>query len=224
MIGDITLTGPTNDPTKRSGRGLARVSGGTVVELPGLINLIEASNLSLPSGEPLDSGEAEFYIDGQTMAFERLSILSKRVEILGYGTMNWSSRAVDLRFRSRSLNPIPILSGLVENLRDELITTRASGILGHTKYSVSQFGSTKRLINAMLGKPETPQQQRLHDVEQQVRQSKMRTQHRVEDKILYPSAPTALPLDWIDQDAHRGSDDPQSGFDPIAKQHSDGGI
>jgi hypothetical protein len=187
LIGDIVLTGPVGNPSKRSGRGLVRIAGGTVLEMPGLINLVEASNLSLPAGSPLDFAEAEFYIDGPTLAFERLSASSKRVEILGYGTMDWESRGVDLRFRSRSLTPIPIVSGLIEKLRDELITTRVSGTMGDPTYSAQQFSATKRLVNAMLGKPLTDHQRRLREVEKQVRASNFRTQRASDDIVHLPS-------------------------------------
>ncbi len=196
MIGDLTLTGPIGDPAKRSGRGLVRIAGGSVVALPGLIQLIEASNLSLPAGSPLDLAEADFYIDGPIMAFEQLSASSKRIEILGYGTMDWRTRAVDLRFRSRAVHPIPILSGLIEQLRDELITTRVTGTMGDLKYSAQQFGSTRRLINAMLGKPISDQQRRMHMVEEQVRASRARSHRAAQDTVHHPVGPDKAGWDW----------------------------
>ncbi len=199
MIGDLTLTGPIGDPARRSGRGLVRIAGGSVVALPGLIPLIEASNLSLPAGSPLDLAEADFYIDGQIMAFEQLSASSKRIEILGYGTMDWRTRAMDLRFRSRAVHPIPILSALIEQLRDELITTRVTGTMGNPKYSVQQFGSTRRLINAMLGKPISDQQRRMHRVEEQVRASRDRSHRRAQDMVHHPVDPDTPAWDWTQE-------------------------
>ena len=192
MIGDLTLTGTIGEPSKLSGRGLVRVAGGSVVALPGFLNLIEASNLSLPAGSPLDSAQADFYIDGPTIAFEELSASSKRIEILGYGTMNWSTLAIDLRFKSRSVNPIPVVSDLIERLRDELITTRVTGTVGDMNYSVRQFESTKRLINAMLGRPETDHQRRLREVEEQVRTNKIHSKAKHEntdDRVILPTPP-----------------------------------
>ncbi|PCI08694.1 hypothetical protein COB72_07675, partial [bacterium] len=186
MIGDLTMTGPIGDPSRRSGRGLVRIAGGSVVAMPGLIQLIEASNLSLPAGSPLDFVEAAFYIDGQVMAFEQLSASSKRVEILGYGTMDWSTQEVDLRFRSRSVHPIPIISQLIEQLRDELITTRVTGTLGDPKYSAQQFGSTRRVISAMLGNQVSEQQRRLREVEAQVQASQNRAERGRQDTVHLP--------------------------------------
>ena len=209
MIGDLTMTGPTDDPSKRTGRGIVQISGGSVVALPGLINLIEVSNLSLPVGSSLDLAEADFYVDGPILAFEQLSASSKRIEILGYGTMDWGTREVDLRFRSRSVNPIPIVSGLLEQLRDELITTRVSGSIGDIKYSAEQFGSTKRLLNAMLGNPLTDHQQRLYEVEQHVRASRNRTDRSSDDLIHLPIESLDRSWDWDMKDNSQTKERPR---------------
>ena len=169
LTADLSLQGIVGRTAQREGRGYVRVSGGRVVALPGLINLIEASNLTLPTGSKLNLAEAEFYIDDDRMAFERLSASSDAIEILGYGMMDWTSRAIDLRFRSRAIEPIPVLSDLLEGIRDELITTRVTGAPGSIDYTAEQFGTTKRLIRAMLGEKETEQQRRLREVENRTR-------------------------------------------------------
>ena len=201
LIADLSMSGIVGDPNDRAGRGLVQVSGGSVVALPGILNLIEASNLSLPVGSRLENAEAEFYLDGNTLAFERISAMSRSIEILGYGTMDWLTRGVDLRFRSRSLNRIPILSSLLEGVRDELITTKMTGTPGNLTYSVEQFGSTRRVVNALLGRPETDHQRRLREVEQRVDLS------RTETKNPAPSiVHTPVPMDggwgeWIEPTA-----------------------
>lgn len=207
MIADLTMTGPVDDPSKRSGRGLAQISGGSIFALPGSINLLEVSNLSLPAGSPLDLAEASFYIDGDSLAFERLSASSKRIEILGYGTMDWLTRNVDLRFRSRSVKPIPIVSELLEELRDELITVRVSGQMGKLKYSAQQFGSTIRLINAMLGAPISDQKRRLLEVEEQVEANRASLVRKERDRVHLPNKqdPSNDPdaWDWVKEYENR---------------------
>ncbi len=169
MLADLAMTGPIGKPNERQGRGFVRVSGGSIVALPGLINLIEASNFTLPTGSRLNLAEAEMYIDGPTIAFERLSASSQAIEILGYGTMDWTSRDIDLRFRSRSIKPVPFLSDLIEGIRDELITIRVTGAPGSIAYSPEQFGTTRRFLDSLFGSPETEQQRRLREVESRER-------------------------------------------------------
>ncbi len=201
MIADLSMSGIIGDPSGRTGRGLIQISGGSVVALPGILNLIEASNLNLPVGSKLEDAEVEFYIAGDTLAFERLSAMSKSIEILGYGTMDWVTRVMDLRFRSRSLARIPLLSTLIEGLRDELITTKISGVPGSLTYSVDQFGSTKRVLNALLGRPETDHQRRLREVEQRVDASRSETKNPT-SAIVHES----VPMDgqwgqWVDEES-----------------------
>ncbi len=194
MIADLTLTGPVGDPTKRAGRGTVQIKGGSVLALPGLINLIEVSNLSLPTGATIDLAQADFYIDGPTLAFEQMSASSRKIEILGYGTLSWQSRAVDLRFRSRAIKPIPVISQLFESLRDELITTRVTGTLDGLEYSVSQFSETRRVLNALLGKPVSEQETRLRQVEEQVQRERNRVRRSTSDEVHRPSK--TPPGDW----------------------------
>ncbi|MAO24895.1 MAG: hypothetical protein CMJ35_14995 [Phycisphaerae bacterium] len=199
MLADLTLTGPIGEPSMRSGRGTVEIKGGSVLALPGLINLIEVSNLSLPTGANIDLAQADFYVDGPTLAFEQLNASSRKIEILGYGTLNWQSRGVDLRFRSRSVTPIPIVSGLFESLRDELITTRVTGTIDQLDYSVSQFSETRRLINALLGNPPSEQEQQMRQVEQRVLQERNRGRRSTSDVVHQPSDPSESGPAWAEQ-------------------------
>jgi len=173
---DASLSGLVGDPPSTTGRGVVRVAGGSVIALPGLINLVEFSNLRAPFGATLDLAEAVFYIDGTTLAFERLAASSRTVEILGFGTLDWTTRAMDLRFRSRAVRPFPVLSGVFEKLRDELITTRISGTPGDLRYSAESFGGTRRLVRALLGDSADEQERRIDTVERASRADNNRTQ------------------------------------------------
>ncbi len=194
MNADLAMSGPIGIPEERYGRGFVRVSGGSIVALPGLINLIEASNLKLPTGSRLNLAEAEMYIDGSSIAFERLSASSEAIEILGYGTMDWTSRDIDLRFRSRSIAPIPILSNLLEGIRDELITIRVTGVPGSIAYWPEQFGTAKRLLDSMFGTNETEQQRRLREVESRTRVGSGRLRRKQDDRVIKPSNDEPTPI------------------------------
>jgi hypothetical protein len=193
MNADLAMSGPIGLPDERYGRGYVRVSGGSIVALPGLINLIEASNLKLPIGSRLNLAEAELYIDGPIVSFERLSASSEVIEILGFGTLDWTSRDIDLRFRSRSIKPIPILSNLLEGIRDELITIRVAGSPGSISYFPEQFGTTKRLLDSMFGSPETEQQRRLREAESRTRVGSGRLRRKQYDRVIKPTKTGRIP-------------------------------
>jgi hypothetical protein len=217
LLGDLTMTGPIGDPARRAGRGTVQIKGGSVLALPGLINLIEASNLSLPTGATIDLAQAEFYIDGPTLAFEQLSASSRKIEILGYGTLSWESRTVDMRFRSRAIKPIPVISQLFESLRDELITTRVTGTLGDLSYSVSQFSETRRVLNALLGNPPSEQESRLRQVEQQVNSSRDRIRRSTSDAAQSPSDRVLGDWEWSEERISPETS-PTRGSKPVGSQ------
>lgn len=192
---DISVTGVAGDLTKTAGRGVVRVAGGSVIALPGLINLVEFSNLRAPVGAQLDLAEAVFYIDGTALAFEQLTASSRTVEILGYGTMDWVSRDLDLRFRSRAVRPIPLFSDLLESIRDELITTKITGSPGALRYSAETFGATRRLMRALLGEPQTEQERVMSAVEAASLNSKNRDTNRERPAVL----PSRQPAAWAEE-------------------------
>lgn len=191
---DASVSGLIGDPGSTTGRGVVRVAGGSVIALPGLINLIEFSNLRAPFGATLDLAEAVFYIDGTTLAIERLAASSRTVEILGFGTFDWVNRSMDLRFRSRATRPVPVLSGLFETLRDELITTRISGQPGRIRYSADSFSGTRRLFGALMGEADSEQERVMDSVERASRADNNRSTVRATSPVL----PSGDPEPWAE--------------------------
>lgn len=147
----LSIEGLVGAPDTRIGRGSATVSGGRVIRLPLLLQLIELSNLQIPSGEPLDEARAAFYIDGDTVTFEDLGVASGAVDIVGRGSLRWSDLGLDLRFTSRSKRRLLLVSDLLEGLRDELATISVTGTLAEPDFGVEQLTGTRRLLESILG-------------------------------------------------------------------------
>eukprot|EP00913_Durusdinium_trenchii_P005809 g5421.t1 len=120
----VSLHADADNPASRVGRGSVIVSGGEVVELPLFLQLIEFSNLQAPVAQKLDLAQTDFFVEGDLITFENISVFSPSVEIFGYGRMRWPASDLDLVFRSQAVRPIPFLSDLIEGIRDELVTTR----------------------------------------------------------------------------------------------------
>jgi hypothetical protein len=133
-------------PETRRGRGQIRISGGRIIAFPLVTQMIEVSNLQIPSNSRLDFARGVFYINGSDMVFEELAILSRAIEIVGVGSITWPSQALDFSFNSRSARPIPFLSALIQGIRDELITTRVSGVLGAPVVTLQQFPGSRRIL------------------------------------------------------------------------------
>ena len=76
---ELTLGGLVDAPETRRGRGSFRVTGKDVrvLNLPGILPLIEVSNLQLPANDSLDYAEASFFVDAGLISFERLAVYSR---------------------------------------------------------------------------------------------------------------------------------------------------
>ncbi|TVQ59976.1 MAG: hypothetical protein EA379_09280 [Phycisphaerales bacterium] len=152
LDGFLSLSGETGDGGARIGRGAIRVSGGEVIRLPLLVNLIELSNLTAPAGDELDFALARYYIRDELLVFEELGVSSNAITIAGQGTIRWPELYADLRFNSRSNARIPVLSDLIEGLRDEFATITVTGPLADPQYGVTQLSGTRRLFDGMFGR------------------------------------------------------------------------
>jgi hypothetical protein len=149
---ELSLAGVVGDGESRRGRGSLRISGGDVVRLPLLLQMIELSNLQLPVGESLDFAQSTYYLAGRQVVFDHVAILSRSLSILGYGRMTLPDFDLDLRFNSRATSQIPILSGLFEGLRNELITTTVRGTIDNPEFGAEQFSGFRRAFDTILGR------------------------------------------------------------------------
>ncbi len=165
----VSISAEMENEDSRVGRGSAIVSGGEVVEMPLVLQLIEFSNLQAPLGRSLDFARADYFIQGDRVTFETISVFSPSVELFGYGTMNWPASDLDLVFRSQAVRPVPLLSDLVEGIRDELVTTRVRGTPPNLEITAEQFRATKGVVRALLGGEDSEQQRRLQRIERQAR-------------------------------------------------------
>lgn len=165
----MSISGVTGDADSRRGRGSATIGGGRVLSLPVVVPLIRATNLQLPVDEKLDFASAEFFLIGDQISFEQMTISSPGVDIYGYGTCGWPSTVLDLRFRPRARTRIPLLSGVMENIRNELISATASGTLDNPEINVRTFSGTRRLLGGVLGQEPGEQELKLDAIERAAR-------------------------------------------------------
>lgn len=173
----VTLAGVVGDDSTRRGRGSIIVGGGEdapVMRLPLLLPLIEVSNLQVPGNDPLDFGEAVFYLDGDRVVFERLGVFARSVEIFGYGQMTLPDMGLDLRFSSRAAERLPVISDILERFRDELITTRVRGTAKDPEISTEQFARTRRLLTGAVGGKMSEEERRMTEIERLSRESEKR--------------------------------------------------
>lgn len=146
----IAVEGEPGNPDARRGRGLARLQGGDVLGVPGALSLIRLSNLQLPFGEPLSIAYADFHIVDDTVQVTDLQLASSSLAIVGSGTVALPDLALDLSFYSRGTRRIPIVSDLIEGVRDEIVTAVVRGTLSEPDFTYEQFAGTRKMLDAIF--------------------------------------------------------------------------
>lgn len=162
----MTLTGTIGNTESRRGRGTANAGQGTLLSLPLVTRLAEASNFQLPTGEPLDLLQASFFVQGRTVSFEELSIFSASLEFLGFGTLAWPDMNLDMVFSHRATNRLPIIGHIAEGLRNEFAATTVTGTLGDPEFGVSTMRGTRSFLDRIFGGPTTLQERRMKELEE----------------------------------------------------------
>lgn len=151
LDGTLAISGLGGRSDMRSGVGSVRIAGGDVVEMPLVLTLVQLSNLQFPSDDQLDFMQAIFHVNKERVIFDQIDLLSSSVTISGRGTMSWPGQELDLRFNSRAGNRMPLVSDLVETLRDEIATTRIRGTLGAPRVGSEPLIGTRKLIGSLVG-------------------------------------------------------------------------
>lgn len=179
LTGEIALAGLVGrDETRRGGIDL-QIAGGKVLDVPGAMRLIEAGNLQLPVSDAIDFASVEAVVDGSQIAIEGMSLISRSVELLGYGTASWPGLELDLRLRSRATRRIPVVSDLFQRIRDEFVTIAVTGTAAEPRVSVQSLSETRRVIGRALGFEESAGDRRLGDLRERAdRQRRLRESRR----------------------------------------------
>ncbi len=151
LSGSFSLTGLTGRDIGRQGRGTFTIRGGEVLSLPALVPLVRVTNLQLPRAETLDYAFADFYIAGTTINFEQLAISSESVGLYGVGTATWPDLNLDLRFKTGNRARIPVLTSVIEGLREELLTTRVRGPIDNPEVKNESFTGTRDAFATLFG-------------------------------------------------------------------------
>lgn len=152
----MTFSGILDEPQTRTGLGRVRISGGDVVRMPVVMALMQLSNFQLPARDSFDYLQASFQLSGPLVTFDQVALISRTLAITGYGTMSWPGQELDLRFNSRSAGRVPLLSDVVEALRNEVATTRITGTLSEPSIDPEPLMGTRQLIGSALGQPTGP--------------------------------------------------------------------
>jgi hypothetical protein len=183
LSGSFMIAGKSDGAADRRGRGTLNVRGGTVVSLPVVLPLLRVSNLQLPTNDVLDFALADFYIRGSAVTLEQLSISSRAVGLYGFGTVSWPGFDLDLRFRAANRSRIPVITAIIEGVRDELVSTTVRGTLDNPQVSLRPLEGTRAMLRDLTGGSASEQERKLQAIEKQVSPEERRARPKDEELI-----------------------------------------
>lgn len=139
LYGSLRLAGLRNDPRSRTGRGTVYALGGSVISLPLALQIVNLLQFIAPLRNEIDFADAEFFIDGDRLVFEKLlfeSTMGDRekqqtaavvLQLIGEGEMNVDTLELKTQFRTRS--GMLLLRDLAGGLSDQLYRIEVGGTL-----------------------------------------------------------------------------------------------
>jgi hypothetical protein len=132
------------------------------------------TNLQLPVTEELDQATADFFVLGTRVGLEQLAISSKSVSLFGYGTATWPDLTLDLRMRTANRSRIPLVTEVIEHLRDELSSVRVQGPIDKPEIVTERFSGTREALADLFGQSKTEDQRRLDMIQRSLSSSERR--------------------------------------------------
>jgi len=103
--------------------------------------------------------------------------------------MTWPDAALDLRFTSKSSRRMPLVSDLIEGVRDEILSTRVGGTLAEPDVRLESFAATRRALGLAFGVGPTEQQARLLEVQARAERELQRVRDAAERRRRAPAPP-----------------------------------
>jgi len=132
VYASVSISGQHDDPTSRRGRAKIRVLDGSMARIPLVMQAVQLLQLTLPFTANLDFADADMYLVGDRIVFERLLFESTvgnnaTMQLFGEGEMNFETLELNLRFRSRS--GIALIREIVGGVSDRLFAIEVTGTL-----------------------------------------------------------------------------------------------
>lgn len=127
LYGSISVAGDRNNNATRRGRGAMRVVEARLASMPLGLKLIQILHFMPPVNESLDYADSKFFITGDRVVFERLSLECSTLQLLGEGEMDFNTFELELRFRPRgTFEP---LRDIIGGINDQLMAIKVTGHL-----------------------------------------------------------------------------------------------
>ncbi|MCE9591531.1 MAG: AsmA-like C-terminal region-containing protein [Planctomycetes bacterium] len=153
LSAQLNIEGVPNDRRALSGRGQVDVRNANASELPAAPGILQVLNLSWPSSRAFDRASAQFVLDGDNVRFDSVTMEAPSLNIVGTGTMKYSTRALDLSLFTRNPNPVELgpIAEIVAGVKDQFVNIHVTGTLENPQTSLRSFTGVRDSWRGVFG-------------------------------------------------------------------------
>jgi hypothetical protein len=120
------------------------VSGKELKRIPLVLGLLQVTNLALPVSSPFNEATAVYSLDGGKVVFESIKLTASNMVMEGNGSLDFSTKKVDLAFTTDNPNGLvnlPFIKELWSGARNEMLRIRVRGTIQEPEVSAQSMGT-----------------------------------------------------------------------------------
>jgi len=135
LEGKISLEATAGDAKSRKAAGTVTITRGKMYKMPIILGVMHVLYLSLPGDAAFTDGYLKYWVQGDTMVIEEISLTGSALSLVGSGTMTMSNEKLDLTLLTGPPGQLPRIqairgaSKVLNAILKELLIIRVTGTL-----------------------------------------------------------------------------------------------
>ena len=120
LDGNVQFTATAGKKPTRQATGVLRIGKAELVKLPVFLELLHVIYLTLPGDSAFTDAFVEYHLRGQELLFREIHLDGPALSLVGSGTMDMKTRALNLNFLSGPPGKMPRIRSLADELFEGL--------------------------------------------------------------------------------------------------------
>ena len=157
LTGNIEMTATAGRPESRQASGLLKITKGRIYKLPVVMGFIHVIYLWVPGKAAFTEGEVAYRIQGRKLVFDEIFLRGPALSVVGSGTMDMNSEALDLTFLTGPPGKLPriaAIESLLRGLAREIAEIRVTGTLSRPLPQTVSLPGLEEAIRRLLSPSE----------------------------------------------------------------------
>ena len=157
--GKFYSDGVAGVPDSQRGGGQFAIRDAELYRLPLPLAILHVINLSLPEASAFQEADAEFYIVGDDMQLDNISLRGSALAMIGNGVIHLPTQELDLTLVTVSPHrwaKVPVVTELLEGAARELVEVHVTGTPQKPEASARPLRGIKSALDTLLAPKRSP--------------------------------------------------------------------